>query len=107
MVYSGEGHARYDVEHEFIRESAPEYIIQDIEYPQDIYPHGKLDWWAFDNETIESVLEYLEKSSYSRYAPDKGYAANSPTSGEGTRPRQASLDNSKSCVSLNRVGGCR
>jgi hypothetical protein len=96
MIYSGDGHARYDVERDFIRESAPEYIIQDIEHPQDIFPHGELDWGDFDNETIESVLEYLEKSSYSRYAPNKGYAANTSTSGTGTSSQQASLDNSKS-----------
>ncbi|CEL11165.1 hypothetical protein ASPCAL14270 [Aspergillus calidoustus] len=93
MIHSGEGATRYDVERELIRGAASKYIIDHIEYGWNTNPHGILELTAFDNQTIESVLEYLEKSSYSRHAPNKPYPRATPASGQGSRPQQGLSDN--------------
>ncbi|KAJ0420227.1 hypothetical protein BJY00DRAFT_141138 [Aspergillus carlsbadensis] len=94
MVFSSERGTRYDVPPELIKGSAPQHIVDDIQYCWDFSPHGTLDWVSFNNETIESVLEYLTKSSYSRYAPNRPCARNTWATGEGTSsPLEEPLNN--------------
>ncbi|KAL2839029.1 hypothetical protein BJX68DRAFT_272321 [Aspergillus pseudodeflectus] len=94
MIHSGEGATRYDVDPELIRGAASKYIIDNTQYGWNTNPHGTLEWTAFDNPTIESVLEYLEKSSYSRHAPNRPYPRGTPASGQRSSPQQGSSDNS-------------